>query len=60
MKQFKKNALDIIRILFKDKSITIDIVPELKIFLDFSWGFHAFLQKQRFAKIRSKLEFLLL
>jgi len=38
MKKFKKNALDIIRVLFKDKSITIDIVPELKFFLDFSWG----------------------
>jgi len=37
-KKFKKNALDIIRVLFKDKSITIDIVPELKNFLDISWG----------------------
>jgi len=26
-KKFKKNALDIIRVLFKDESITIDIVP---------------------------------
>jgi len=32
----EKNALDIIRVLFKDESITIDIVPQLKKILDFS------------------------
>jgi len=37
-KKFKKNALDIIRVLFKDESITIDIVPKLKFLLDFSRG----------------------
>jgi len=37
-KKFKKNALDIIRVLFTDESITFDIVPQLKIFLDFSQG----------------------
>jgi len=31
-KKFKKNALDIIRVLFKDASITIDVVPQLKNF----------------------------
>jgi len=35
-KKFKKNALDIIRAFLKDESITIDIVPQLKKFLDFS------------------------
>jgi len=34
-KNFKKNALDIIRVLFKDASIAIDIVPQLKKILDF-------------------------
>jgi len=38
MEKFKKNALDIIRVLLKDKSITINIVPQLKKFLDFSGG----------------------
>jgi len=38
MEKFKKNALDIIRVLLKDKSITINIVPQLKNFLDFSGG----------------------
>jgi len=37
-KKFQKNALDIIRVLFKDKSITIDIIPQLETFLDFSRG----------------------
>jgi len=38
LKKFKRNALDIIRVLLKDKSITIDIVSQFKFFLDFSWG----------------------
>jgi len=37
-KKFKKNAVDIVRLRFKDESITIEIVPQLKKFLDFSWG----------------------
>jgi len=37
-KEFKKNALDIIRVLFKDKSIKIDIVPQLNFFHYFSRG----------------------
>jgi len=41
-KKFKKNALDIIRALFKDESIAIDIVPQLEFFLDFSRGFTPF------------------
>ena len=45
-KEFKKNALDIIRVLFKDKSITIDIVPQFKIFLDFSRGVTPFYKKK--------------
>ena len=34
--KFTKNVLDLIRGRFKDESITIDIVPQLKKFLDFS------------------------
>jgi len=37
-KKFKKNALDIIRVLFTDRSITFDIVPQSQFFLDFSRG----------------------
>jgi len=37
-KEFNKNALDIMRVLFKDESITIDIVPQFEKFLDFSRG----------------------
>jgi len=59
-KKFKKNALDIIRVLFKDKSITIDIIPQLNFFPLLFTGCHAFLQKQRFAKTRPKLEYILL
>jgi len=35
-KKFKKNALDIIGVLFKDESITIHIVAQLNFFLDFA------------------------
>jgi len=35
-KKFTKNALDIIRVLFKDESITINIVPQI----NFSLTFH--------------------
>jgi len=34
-KKIKKNALDIIRMLFEDKSIAIDIVPQLRFFSTF-------------------------
>jgi len=51
MKKFKKNALVIIRILFKDKSITIDIVPELNFFLDFSWGVTPFCKNKGSQKL---------
>ena len=35
-KKIKNNALDIIRVIFKDESIAIDIYPQLNFFLDFS------------------------
>jgi len=50
-KKFKKNALNIIRVLFKDKSNTIDIVSELKIFLDFSWGVTSFCKNKGSQKL---------
>jgi len=40
-KKFKKNVLDITRVLFKDASTTIDIVPQLKLLL----GCHTFRKK---------------
>ena len=51
MKKFKQNALDMLGVLFKDKSITIDIVPELKNFLDFSWGVTPFCKNKGSQKL---------
>jgi len=36
---------------FQDKSITIDIVPELKFFLDFSWGVTPFCKNKGSQKL---------
>jgi len=47
-KKFKKNALDTITVLFQDKSITIDIVPQLKFFCTFHGVSHLFAK----AKVR--------
>jgi len=38
--------MDTIRILFKDASITIDIVPQLNFFLDFSRGVTPFFKNK--------------
>jgi len=54
-KKIKKNALDISRAIFKDESITIDIVSQLNFFLDVSKECRAFLQKTQFAKTRREL-----
>ena len=56
-KQFKKNALDIIRVLLKDESITIDIVSQLKKFLDFSWGVTPFCENKGSQKLDPTWDF---
>jgi len=48
-KKIKKNALHIIGVLFKDASITIDIVPQLKIFSTF-YGVSRLLAKTKVRK----------
>jgi len=50
-KKFKKNVLDIIGVLFKDESITIDIVLQLKFFLDFSRGVTPFCKNKGSQKV---------
>jgi len=62
MKKFKKTALDIIETLLKGKSITIDIdrsqlIPELKFFLDFSWGVTPFCKNKGSQKFDSSWDF---
>ena len=58
-KQINNNALDIIRELFKDKSIAVDIFPQIIFFSTFH-GLSRLFAKTKFAKTRPKLELLLM
>jgi len=51
--------MGILTVHFKDESITIDIVPQLKNFHEFSWVVTPFC-KSKVRKTRLKLELLLL
>jgi len=50
-KQIEKNALDLITVLLKDDSITIDIVPQLDFFFDLSRGDTPFCKNKSLQKL---------